>query len=537
MSKTPACEPTILLLVEDNEADAAQIAHSLANAGDSQFRLERVSQLADALRRIQAEHFDVALIDLTLPDVDGVDTLRAVRLIAPNLPIVVLTGWNDEQLALTALKLGAQDYLFKAELNARLLVRSLRYAMERNRAENLESLNRKLLATESSLQEAKTQLESKNRHLARLYETAHEFVDNVSHEFRTPLTVIKEYVSLISDGLVGPVPDEQRRMLAVVEDRADDLNTMVDDMLDVSRLEAGMLGTWRKNSRIEEIIDHVRPNLEKKAAVKGVRLEIEYIDSCHEIYCDAEKVGRVIINLTINAIKFSRQPGYVRLFVENHPTEREILIRVADNGPGIDDDCLALIFQRFKQIGQQCRCGGKGFGLGLSIARELVDLNFGQIMVDTKVGKGSIFSFTVPWADPMEVTRRYLTRLRATGQEAARMTLMTACIAETERSAVAEDTDAFLNYALRRNDLLFRSSPAHWLVVTPSSGYELELFRDRVVEARRTANRNRPQGPLPEIELVTVGTWAIGAGDDPSPGDELLSHLESLLPSSEVAHV
>lgn len=92
-------------------------------------------------------------------------------------------------------------------------------------------------------------LEKKNRRLARLYKTAHRFVDNVSHEFRTPLTVVNEYVSLLRDGIIGSLNDEQNRMLDVVADRAGDLNCMVDDMLDISRLQAGMLSVWRQTGK------------------------------------------------------------------------------------------------------------------------------------------------------------------------------------------------------------------------------------------------------------------------------------------------
>jgi signal transduction histidine kinase len=156
-------------------------------------------------------------------------------------------------------------------------------------------------------------LETKYQRLARLYRTAHQFVDNVSHEFRTPLTVIKEYVSLIREGIVGPVSDEQSKMLHVVEDRADDLNTMVDDMLDVSKLESGLLGVYRQECDIAQVLRHVRPALERKAVVKGVELQWDIEPGLPSIYCDPEKAGRVLINLSINAIKFCGQPGHVRI--------------------------------------------------------------------------------------------------------------------------------------------------------------------------------------------------------------------------------
>ncbi|MCA9223920.1 MAG: response regulator, partial [Planctomycetales bacterium] len=220
-----------VLLVEGSDADSACIARALTFQGEPHPFVAQIVSRNDALRRLARSTFDVALVDLS-PFEEAITTLRDIRRAAPDMPIVALTCHVDEHQALEVLKLGVQDHLFKTEVSAKLLVRSLRFAVERNRADTLESLNRKLVAAERSLQEAKEQLETKNRRLAELYRTAHEFVDNVSHEFRTPLTVIKEYVSLIEDGVVGDISGEQRRMLAIVEDRADDLNTMVDDMLD-----------------------------------------------------------------------------------------------------------------------------------------------------------------------------------------------------------------------------------------------------------------------------------------------------------------
>src|SRR5690606_16188025 len=151
-------------------------------------------------------------------------------------------------------------------------------------------------------------LKRKNRRLKRLYETAHRFVDNVSHEFRTPLTVIKEYVGLVHDGVLGGLSEEQADMLEVVTDRADDLNNMVNDMLDISKLDAGMLGLWRKTCNVSDMIERVRPSLERKSHLKQVAIEFDIPETLPQVFCDDEKIGRVIVNLAINAIKFSGDP-------------------------------------------------------------------------------------------------------------------------------------------------------------------------------------------------------------------------------------
>ena len=221
-------KPCTVLLVEDNLADAELAAYGLRNACEASFHVEHVDQLAAALARLACGGIDVALVDLSLPDSSGMETFQAIHAAAPTVPIVVLTGLDDEQFVVEMLHRGAQDYLLKHEVEPKLLARSLRFAIERQRTVALESCIEKLA-------EAQTLLKKKNRRLKKLYRMAQEFVDNVSHEFRTPLTVIKEYASLVKDGVVGAGSAEQKQMLTVVEDRADDMNTMVDDMLDCQR--------------------------------------------------------------------------------------------------------------------------------------------------------------------------------------------------------------------------------------------------------------------------------------------------------------
>ena len=495
-----------VLLVEDRSADVELIRRALANSRAADFRIEHVDQLSDAVDRLAQGGIDVVLLDLTLPDEDGIDTFRTVYAAAPTIPIVVLTGLNDEQLALETLQLGAQDYLVKGEADSKLIIRSLRYAIERSRADNLHQLNCELEQARQSLIGAKELLEKKNRRLSDLYETAHRFVDNVSHEFRTPLTVIKEYASLVRDGLVESV-EEQHRFLDIVADRADDLNTMVDDMLDVSKLGAGLLGAWRKNCHVFDIVEQIRPGLERKAAVKGVLLDADVDRSLPAVYCDAEKIGRVLINLTVNAIKFCQPAGQVRIWVKEHPTAASLIVGVTDNGVGIDPQSLSRIFERFQQAENNLRNNSKGFGLGLNIAKELVDLNFGEMDVTSTVGQGSTFTFTLPLADPLEVMQRYLQRVVHLRNGSTKVSLLSARIAASTDDGEADDVEAYLNGLLRRNDLIFRVGSRAWVLVLACSEIELDKFYERARSSLLEINRNRIHGALPAADLRTVGTW------------------------------
>jgi two-component sensor histidine kinase len=365
-----------------------------------------------------------------------------------------------------------------------------------------------------------------------LYRTAHEFVDNVSHEFRTPLTVIKEYASLVREGLVGAVSDEQQRMLTVVEDRADDLNTMVDDMLDVSKLKSGLLGIRRQDCQVEEILDQVRLGLERKAAVKEVELTFDIDPHLPTVFCDPEKAGRVLINLTTNAIKFCGRPGHVRLSCNHKSDGTGVKFGVSDDGSGISPENQQAIFRRFKQLGESIRSSTKGFGLGLSIAKQLVELNLGEITVESQVGQGSTFFFTLPPTDPREVLRRYLKWIDRRRNGPSQLVLIDAELEGSTTATLANDTNLFLNHLLRSTDLLFRSGPTRWLVVLPVTEFEISEFRERVERKIGEANRNRLGEPIPDIGLKFLGTWRVG-----SDRDELLDRLSAVLEPAEAASV
>jgi signal transduction histidine kinase len=513
-----------VLLVEDNPADAELALYGLVNARDAAFRVEHVDHLAAALARLVYGGIDVALVDLSLPDSSGMETFHAIHAAAPTVPIVVLTGLDDERFIVEMLHRGAQDYLLKREVEPKLLARSLRFAIERQRTVALELCVEKLA-------EAETLLKRKNRRLKKLYRTAQEFVDNVSHEFRTPLTVIKEYASLVKDGVVGEVSAEQKQMLIVVEERADDMNTMVDDMLTISALEAGLLAVYRKNCQVKDILAHVRPALERKAAVRGVQLEFDVDPLLPAVFCDPEKAGRVLINLTTNAIKFCGQPGRVRLSCRPECGGTGVTLSVSDNGNGISAENHQAIFLRFKQLGESIRSSTKGFGIGLNIVKELVELNLGQITVESKIGHGSTFSFTLPPADPAEVLRRYLTRIKQLRNGSSQVALVQADVDESQSDTVADGADAFLRYLFHSADLLFRAGPARWLAVLPIAESEIAAFRERFEKEVGAENRNRFGEPLPDIRLNVLGAWHL-TGDQ----KQILSRLSAALESKAAVY-
>jgi hypothetical protein len=488
-----------VLTVEDDPDNAQFVRLSLLKARLTSFAVTRAETLAEADACLDSDEYDVVLLDLELPDARGFEGLRHLQDRYPEIPVVVLTSNGDPAVAMEAASQGAQDYLTKGDVKADVLEHVLHHAVSRHRMF-------------LQLQSANKALDQKNARLEQLHETARHFVDTVSHEFRTPLTVIKEYVTIIRDGLAGPVTERQREFLGIANDRADDLAIMVDDMLDASRLEAGVLSVWRRESKVADILDHVRPLLERKAAVRHVSLEISSHEDLPNVYCDPEKIGRVVVNLAANAIKTCGQGGNVKLWAKRNHDAGEVLIGVTDTGPGISRDNLKVIFQRFRQSNDSVAGGTEGFGLGLAIAKGLVQLNFGEMRVESALGEGSTFSFTVPVWDPLEVLRRYVARVEADANDAKSAGLIVARTPPSTAPAASHVIDEFLQDHFRGNDLVVRANPHQWLIVVNRHDGEMDRVLERVTEAWSNANRNMPGEGLPQIAYREVGTWTSAAG-------------------------
>lgn len=490
-------KPIRILLVDDDPVDADLTQKALAQIGTSRFRVERAVSLTDAASRMLGQAFDLALVDLGLPDSPRQETLARFRGSAPtDMPVIVLTGLADDETALAALDQGAQDYLVKDDVTPDLLGRSIRYALQRHHLmEQLKAGNELL--------------EQKNQRLGELYETAQQFVENVSHEFRTPLTVIREFTSIIRDGLDGAVTARQAEHLDKVLHRTDDLALMVDDMLDISKLEAGLLGVWRRPCEVGELVDTVRGLVKGRAESKHIELEIAIEDGLPQLFCDAEKASRVITNLAVNAIKFTPDGGAVTIWAKAGAGGDEVTIGVTDTGPGISPENLAIVFQRFQQLEQNLRASTKGFGLGLNIAKELVALNLGRIDVESTVGSGSTFSFTLPRNTPAVVFDRYLERISSLQGVPREVTLLEVSLRALEGHSATPVADEFLQRSVRANDLAMQWDAGRWAIAAACSHDDSTRLVDRLAAEWANFKRNCPNVELPELQMRVLETYPI----------------------------
>ena len=494
-----------VLAIDDDPGDVELLNRQLSDIPGISITFTRAQNATAGFEALENPDIDVIFLDYLLGDRNGMDVLEQIRASGELRGVIMLTGQTSASLAVSLTHAGADDYVDKHAITPDLLRRAIDNALAQQRQREAYQQNKLLL---DDLKNANRMLEKKNEKLADLYCTAHQFVDNVSHEFRTPLAVIKEYASLIHDGVLGEVNSDQIEFLDVIGNRVEDLTLMVDDMLDISRFGAGMMRVSRRTCHVSDIITHIQPNLDRRALVNKVQLEINIPSGLPQIYCDPEKIGRTIINLTVNALKFAPEGGNVLVWAKNGPAGDQLTIGVTDNGPGISEENRELIFRRFKQIDGDIRQSTKGFGLGLNIAKELVHVNFGQINIDSKVGKGSTFSFTLPISEPITLIGRYLQWLIQTNQPTA-VSLVWAKAASVVDQNTAKEMGDFLRKHAKPRDLLFAPVSGIWLLVAQCEQPEVKNMTARLKKEYLEANRNRPGCELPEIRFETIGTWIV----------------------------
>jgi sigma-B regulation protein RsbU (phosphoserine phosphatase) len=362
-----------VLLIEDNPGDADLVRLRLVES-KSDVEVACVDRLGDGLLAMSSDKPSVILLDLNLPDSRGAETFRKVLNKVPDVPIVVLSGQDDEELAVKAVHQGVQDYLVKGAFDSKQLARALRYAVERQGLLTSLEISRK------------QQLQFKD-----------QFLSHVSHELRTPLTCIHQFVTIILDGLAGAVAPEQKEHLETILRSVNQLRHMIGDLLDASRTESGKTALHRRGIAIGEVVQHAVSMLRPAAAEKEIGLETGLDLRAPLVHADPERLLQVLTNLIHNAIKFTPDGGSVVVktcAVETDPDF--VYISVSDSGIGISPEARPLIFERMYQAPGTVDDSRKGLGLGLYIAREIVRMHGGRIWVESEPGSGSTFSFTLP---------------------------------------------------------------------------------------------------------------------------------------------
>ncbi|NQT25979.1 response regulator [candidate division KSB1 bacterium] len=367
-----------ILLIEDNPADARLLQETLSDVNQNEsintvFEIQCATRHVEGIEFLNEADYDIVLLDLSLPDSQGLETFTNTHRLFPDIPIIILSGLDDETVALQAVRSGAQDYLFKGEATGYLLLRAIRYAIERKR----------IVA----------ELKTANKKLQELDHLKSDFLSTVSHELRTPIAIMREGVSLCLDGVAGEINETQKELLSDTQQNIDRLARLVTDLLDISKIEADKIKLRRSAVDMRLITKKVYEYYITQANERKIDFEVELPDQSISLYADEDKMFQIYQNLVSNALRYTESGGKVKISLKENA--REIICTVADTGIGIAKGNIGKLFSKFEQFGRLEGPGYKGTGLGLAIAKGLVEKHGGRIWVDSKLGEGTSFYFAM----------------------------------------------------------------------------------------------------------------------------------------------
>lgn len=276
-------------------------------------------------------------------------------------------------------------------------LRSERDLLRRRLASVEESFLRTVEESQEEILAMNDALARTNAQLRELDQMKDAFLSMVTHELRTPLTVISGITEMLETGIYGEMTSEQAEHVRQIGVQAARLRHLVNDLLDLSKIEAGMMKLHPEVVSPRSMGEEVIEQLIAFAAQSGVILRNRVRSDLPDVFCDIRRVEHVLINLLSNAIKFTPHGGQVTISATE--SGRQVEFCVADTGRGIPAEALPRIFDKFFQVHTSTETGIKGTGLGLAIVKQIVELHGGEVSCRSEVGQGSRFFFTLPIAE------------------------------------------------------------------------------------------------------------------------------------------
>lgn len=359
-----------ILIIDDEESMRDSCLQVLRKDG---YNAAAAKDGQEGIEKARKTKPDIALVDLRMPGLGGMDVLLKLREIDCEIVPIVITGYASVDSAVEAMRRGAYDYLSKPFSPHRLRLIIKRAVEKRTYMRKIETLKQQKKLVEES------------------------FVALVSHQLRSPLATIQQYLEAILDGTMGDISDEQKRTIQRIGERQEALMTIINDWLNLASIKRGnLVGALEVvvlTDLLSDLVDFMQPQAENNKVAMRIRLP----ESFPAIRGDRLSLEQVFTNLISNAILYNRPNGSV--FIDFMDYSDFITVEISDTGVGIEKELLPFLFDEFSPLAPVRRRDGKrsgGSGLGLAIAKRIVEAHGGTIEVDTVPEKGSTFTVSLP---------------------------------------------------------------------------------------------------------------------------------------------
>ncbi len=364
-----------ILIVDDDEVDRLAIRRALKTAAAT-IEISEAQDSKTAIAMLKEGNFNCAFVDYLLPDKDGLALVQELRGNGMKIPLIVLTGQGDEQIAVELMKAGASDYLSKFRMSPAQLLKTLHNSLR--------------------IYEAEKEAAIANQQKIKLALQKDDFVSRMTHDLRTPLVAANRMLFLFQEGIYGNISPEMQEVTQVIIRNNQNLLEMVNNLLEVYCHEAGEKELNFTSVDMQEIAEVVVRELLPLAEEKGIALILESGKLANKVTNkvkgDRLELQRVLTNLVGNAIKFTDEGLIIVRLTGANASSSFVIVEVEDTGAGIAQAEQITIFERFHQ-GKHRRSTS---GLGLYLSRRIVESHRGKIEVESEVNQGSIFRVYLP---------------------------------------------------------------------------------------------------------------------------------------------
>ncbi len=391
-------EERIVLFVDDEEKILKSLRRGFL---DEPYNTLFANSGKEALEILERNEVHVLITDMRMPEMGGLELLRTVKKNYPHIIRMILSRYADTDTLLTGINQGEifrfipKPWDLAEELKPAIWQAIDYYNLQDERDRLIEELEQAHDELEKKVEKRTMELKIANEQLKEHERIQTEFVMTIAHELRTPMTIFKNVISNILAGVVGRVSRKQRETLEIAGNEINRLAIIISDFLDISNINSGKLQLDPAAVAIQPIVNRVIDSLLPKAESKNIELKTTMPQEQLIVNVDPDKIVQVLTNLIANAIKFTPDvAGCIAIHIKD--LTDKVAVNVEDNGPSIAPDEIDKIFDRFVQVSKQVGGGSHGTGLGLTIAKELVEMHGGRIWAENTPSGGANFCFVLP---------------------------------------------------------------------------------------------------------------------------------------------